>query len=249
MRKNLLAFAAALVVAFLGAASPPPSMASDVEERASCVAASERPPNVRLDSGEGADSYDFAWMADPDHFGGPNPYIVHVTDRASPRSLIQHDRVILPGGPGDWIAAPHSADLVLCYRRAAAVIVIKRQFCSGPVAVADVSNGEIEEITFLGGITWLADDIHGLIDERSPSAEVAEDLRSELAAAIPASRDLHTPDWHSTVYRPEIDRLVSAWKFVPMSQALGEHIVAAPGCYQRHADLRDRISPTNRSNR
>lgn len=249
MRKNLSALAAALLVAFLGAALPPSSTAGDIEEQAACLAASDGPPNVRLNNGEGADSYDFAWMADPDHFSNLKPYIVHVADPASPRSLIQHDRMILPGGPGDWIAAPRRADLVLCYRRAAAVIVIKRQFCSGPIAVGDVSNGEIEEITFLGGITWLVDDIHGLIDERSPPAEVAEDLRSELVAASPESLDLHTPDWHSTAYHPEIDRRVSQWKFVPMSQALGEHVVAAPACFQRHADLRDRIRPTNRSNR
>jgi hypothetical protein len=247
MRQRLLVRTLALLAgAVLSASSGGAARAaSDAVERAACVARGRGPADVGLASHAGADRYDFGWMADRDNFGR-KPYIVHVADPESPRSLIEHDRVILPGTPADWIAAARGADLMLCARRVPAVIVIERQFCSGPLSAGDVANGEIEEITFLGGTTWLADDLQSQIDGATLPPELAEDLRSEVAMASPLrhARDPFEPQVIS--YAPEVAPLVAGWTIVPMSRALGDHAVAAPGCYSRHADLRARIMPTNR---
>ena len=191
-------------------------------------------------------------MADREHFGRASsraPYVVRVADPESPRSLIQHDRVVLPGAPKDWIAAPRGADLVLCAKRVPAIIVIERQFCTGPLSAGDVANGEIEEITFLGGVSWLADDLKAEFEDGAMPAELTEDLRGEVAMASPArhARDFDMP--HVIAYAPEVEALVAGWKIMPMSQALGDHAVTAPGCVVRQAALRARIRPTNRSNR
>lgn len=251
MRKCLLAWSLALLAgAALGAASGfPASAASDNRDQAACLARSESHVDVSLASRAGADRYDFGWMAEREHFGR-KPYIIHVADPESPRSLIQHDRVILPGRPADWVAAPHGADLVLCSRRVPAVVVVERQFCSGPLSVGNVANGEIEEITFLGGTTWLADDLAAQIDGVTMPPELAEDLRNEVAMASPQrhARDPFEPQVIS--YAPDVAPLVAAWTIVPMSRALGAHAAATLGCLARQADLkadlRDRIMPTNR---
>ena len=107
-------------------------------------------------------AYDLAWMAEAEHFAGRSdmrPYTVRIIARDGPRSLLAHDRLVLPGAPEEWIAAPRAADLVLCSRRLPATVVIARQFCTAQVSVGDIANSEIEEITFLGGVTWLADDL------------------------------------------------------------------------------------------
>lgn len=250
MRKCLLVRTLALLAgtALIGPSGFTASAASDVLDQAACVARSAGAPDVALASHAGADRYDFGWMADREHFGR-RPYIVHVADPESPRSLIQHDRVVLPGVPKDWIAAPRGADLVLCSKRVPAVIVIERQFCTGPLSAGAVANGEIEEITFLGGTSWLADDLRTQIEGPALPAEMAEDLRGEVAMASPARhmRDPFEP--HVIAYAPEVEALVADWTIVPFSQALGDHSVAAPGCFARHAALRERIMPTNRSNR
>jgi hypothetical protein len=231
---------------------PTASAASDILDQAACVARSAGAPNVALGSSAGADRYDLGWMADREHFGRRSaraPYIVRLADPESPRSLIQHDRVILPGVPKDWVAAARGADLVLCSKRVPAVIVIERQFCTGPVSAGGVANGEIEEITFLGGVSWLADDLNAQIEGRALPAEMAEDLRGDVAMASPAlhARDFDMP--HVIAYAPEVEARVADWKITPMSQALGDQTVAAAGCFVRQAGLRERIMPTNRSNR
>lgn len=232
--------------ALIASSGSPASAASDVLDQAACVARSAGRPNVDFANHAGADRYDFGWMADRE-LVGRTPYVVRVADPESPRSLIQHDRVVLPGVPKDWIAAPRGADLVLCSKRVPAVIVIARQFCTGPLSAGDVANGEIEEITFLGGTSWLADDLTTQVEGAAIPAEMAEDLRGEVAMASPAghTRDRFEP--HVITYAPEVEALVAQWKIVPMSQALGDHTLA--GCFARHADLRERIMPTNRSNR
>ncbi len=238
-----------LVGAALSAwAASRPAAASDIFDQAACTARGAGAANVRLASHAGPDRYDLGWMADREHFG-KRPYIVRIADAESPRSLIEHDRLVLPGQPIDWIAAPRGSDLVLCSRRVPAVVVIERQFCSGPVSAGDVANGEIEEITFLGGTSWLADDLNAQIEGATLPAELAEDLRSEVAMASPArhARDPDAP--HVIAYAPEVERIVARWTIVPMSRALGRRAFAAPGCYARHADLRARIMPANRSNR
>lgn len=246
MLVRLLALLAGAVLSAWSAARA--SAASDILDQAACIARGAAAANVRLASHVGPDRYDLGWMADRAHFG-KRPYIVHIADAESPRSLIEHDRLVLPGLPTDWVAAPRGPDLVLCSRRVPAVVVIERQFCSGPVSSGDVANGEIEEITFLGGISWLADDLNAQIEGATLPAELAEDLRGEVAMASPArhARDPDAP--HVIAYAPEVETLVAQWAIVPMSRAFGGHAFAAPGCYARHADLRARIMPANRSNR
>jgi hypothetical protein len=245
MRKRLLLRALVLLAGIvLSAASGSTALAAnDSLSRAACLARSQGRVDVALASHVGADRYDFGWMAEREHFGR-KPYIVSVADPESPRSLIEHDRVILPGVPADWVAAPRGVDLVLCSRRVPAVIVIERQFCSGPLSAGTVANGEIEEITFLGGTTWLADDLNAQIEGATIPPELAEDLRGEVAMASP-ERHLRDPFEPQVIsYAPEVAPLVAAWAIVPMSRALGEH--AAAGCFAPHADLRERIMPTNR---
>jgi len=250
MRKYLLVRTLVLLAgtALIGPSGFGASAASDILDQAACVARGAGRPNVGLGSGAGADRYDFGWMADREHFGR-SPYIVHLAHPESPRSLIAHDRVVLPGVPKDWIAAPRGADLVLCSQRVPAVIVIERQFCTGPLSAGDVANGEIEEITFLGGTSWLADDLKTQIEGAAIPAEMIEDLRDDIAMASPARhmRDLDAP--HVIAYAPEVEALVADWTIVPFSQALGDPASAAAGCFARHAGLRERIMPTNRSNR
>lgn len=253
MRNSLLVRTLALLAgsALTAASVMPARAAGDVLEQAACVARSGGPPNVTLGTGPGADRYDFAWMADREHFAGPSrrraPYVIRLADPESPRSLVEHDRVILPGLPRDWTAARRGADLVLCARRVPAVIVIDRHFCSGPVSAGGVANGEIEEITFLGGVSWLADDLKAQIEGGTLPAELAEDLRGDVAMALPA-RHARDPDMpHVIAYAPEVEARVAGWRIEAMSRALGEP--AGSGCSVRQADLRERIIPVNRSNR
>jgi hypothetical protein len=222
--------------------------ASDVFDRAACLARDAGAADVRLSSHAGADRYDLGWMGEAEHFG-KHPYVVHVGDPESPRSLIEHDRLVLPGLPDEWVAAPRGPDLVLCARRLPAVVVIERQFCSGPLSAVEVANGEIEEITFLGGVSWLADDLTTQIEGAAVPAELAEDLRHEVAMASPARHARDPDDPRVIVYAGEVETLVGRWSIVPMSRALGGPAAAAPGCHAHHADLRARIMPTNRSNR
>ena len=238
MRRVLCAAGVAGLVAILAAATASGSTAREASEQ--CLAAARGVANVRLDNGAGADTYDLSWMADPDLVG--KRYVVQVADPESPRSLIAHDRIILPGAPADWVAAAREADLVLCHRRLPAIIVIRRQFCSAPLAISDVLNGEIEEITFLSGTSWLADDLYATIGPAP--AEIAEDLKRDLAA-VEQVRAERIEREQVTVYGEAIERRVAAWNFVPMSQALG----GPTACFARHAALRARIMPTNRSNR
>ncbi len=243
---RLLALLAGVVLSLWSASRA--LAASDIFDQAACVARGAGVANVRLASHAGPDRYDLGWMADRELLG-QRLYIVHIADAESPRSLIEHDRLVLPGQPTDWVAAPRGPDLVLCSRRVPAVVVIERQFCSGPLSAGDVANGEIEEITFLGGTSWLADDLTTQIEGAALPAELAEDLRSEVAMASPArhARDPDAP--HVIAYAPEVERIVARWTIVPMSRALGSRAVAAPGCYAHHAELRARIMPANRSNR
>lgn len=256
MRKPLWALVgvAALGCALVAGASwkmPAVAASADILDKAACLARSAGPPKVALGAGAGADRYDLAWMGEREHFAvvpGRVPYIVRIADTESPRSLIAHDRLVLPGSPGDWIAAPRAADLVLCARHVPAVVTIARQFCAAPVSAGDIANGEIEEITFLGGTSWLADVLHRQIEADMP-AELAEDLRHEVAMASPArhARDLDAP--RVVAYADEVERLVAAWQIVPMSQALGDHgssAEVAAGCAARHADLRRGIVPARR---
>lgn len=256
MRKPLWALigVAALCCALVVGASwkrPAVAAPADILEKAACLVRSAGPPQVALGAGVGVDRYDLSWMGEREHFAaltGRATYLVRIADTESPRSLIAHDRLILPGSPDDWIAAPRAADLVLCARNVPAVVTIARQFCAAPVSAGDIANGEIEEITFLGGVSWLADGLHRQIEADMP-AELAEELRHELAMASPA-RHWRDPDMPQVIaYADEVASLVAAWRIVPMSQALGDHGLsaeAAAGCAARHADLRRGIVPARR---
>jgi hypothetical protein len=232
-RVVLCAVGVASLGAILAAAPASVSTARDASEQATCLAAASGVANVRLDNGAGADTYDLSWMADPDLIG--KRYVVQVADPESPLSLIAHDRIILPGAPADWVAAARDADLVLCHRKAPAIVVIRRQFCSGPLAASDMMNGEIEEIAFLAGTSWLADDLFAMIEQ--VPAEIAEDLRRELAA-VEQVRAERIEREQVTVYGEAIERRVAAWNFVPMSSVLG----SPTACFARHAALRARAS-------
>jgi hypothetical protein len=252
MRNSLLVRTLALLAGTVLTApfGPAASAANDALDQAACVAKSLGPANVSLSHSAGADRYDLGWMAEREHFGGPRaPYRVHLRDPESPRSLIAHDRLILPGTPGDWVAATRGADLVLCARRSPAVVVIARQLCTGPLSAGVIANGEIEEITFLDGTSWLADDLVGQFDGPRLPAEMAEDLRGEVAMASAErhARDLDYPQ--AIAYAPDVARLVDRWTITPMSRAIGAPTGATATCFPRQADLRARIIPTNRSNR
>jgi len=224
------------------------SAASDSLEQAACIARALGPPAVRLASHAGADRYDLGWMGE-DELVGKRPYVVHVADPESPRSLLEHDRLVLPGLPDSWVAAARGRDLVLCGRHSPAVVVIERQFCSGPVSTGEVANGEIEEITFLGGVSWLADDLVAQIEGSDVPPGLAEDLRQEVAMSSPAghARDPDVPQ--VIAYAPQVATLVAQWSIVPMSHALGASAGRGAVCHARQADLRDRIMSANRSNR
>jgi hypothetical protein len=243
MRKSVLvlAYAASIGVAVAVAAVP---ATADVLARAVCAARAEARPDVVL---TGRGRIDLAWMADQDNFARRSeaPYLVRIAAADGPRTLLQHDRLMLPGAPSDWIAAPRGADLVLCSRRVPATILISRHFCTAGISVGDIVNGEIEEITWLGGTTWLADDLHGQADGGLPG-EIADDLRRDVAMASPAghARDADAP--HVVVYAPQVAETVAAWRVMAMSRAV-DPAGATAACLVRHADLRRGIVPARRA--
>jgi hypothetical protein len=228
--------------------------AADGLDRAACaVRAEDRADAVLSVQGR----VDLGWMADADHFAGrpAAPYMVRIIARDGPRSLIAHDRVVLPGLPSEWIAAPRGADLVLCSRLLPATVVIARQFCTASVSTGDIANSEVEEITFLGGVTWLADDLFaeagsettGSVPARGPvPAEIVDELRHDVAMASPAAHDRDPDQPHVVVYAPQVAQSVARWSLVPMSDALQRDAGVPAACLVRHADLRRGIVPARR---
>jgi hypothetical protein len=243
MRKSVLvlAYAASVGVAAALVAGP---AAADVLERAACAARADGQPDVVLN---GRGRVDLSWMTEADNFvrrPDAGPYLVRIAAADGPRTLFQHDRLLLPGLPSDWIATPRGVDLVLCSRQTPATVLIARQFCTAGVSVGDIVNSEIEEVTYLGGISWLADDLFAQTDGGVPG-EIADELRRDVAMASPAghARDFDTP--HVVVYAPQVAATVAAWRVVPMSQAV-EPPGATTACLVRHADLRRGIVPARR---
>jgi hypothetical protein len=242
MRKGVLvlAYAASIGVALTVAVGPAPA---DVLDRAACAARADDRPDVVL---PGRGRVDLSWMAERDNFVRPSDatYLVRIAAADGPRTLLQHDRLVLPGTPSDWIAAPRAADLVLCSRQVPATILISRHFCTAGISVSDIVNGEIEEISFLGGATWLADDLLAQADGGLPG-EIADDLRRDVAMASPAGhvRDDDAPQ--VVVYAQGVAETVAAWRVTPMSQAVFSP-TAATACLVRHADLRRGIVPARR---
>jgi hypothetical protein len=214
-------------------------------DRAVCAARAERRPDVVLAA---RGRVDLGFMAEPEHFASrseASTYMISLVAGDGPRSLVAHDRLVLPGRPSDWVAAPRGADLVLCSRQVPATVVIARQFCTASVSVGDVANGEIEEITFLGGVTWLADDLFAEAGGEVP-AEIIDDLRHDLAMASPRghARDPDRPQ--AVVYAPQVARAVAAWTVTPMSGVVDRDAGAGAACLVRHADLRRGIVPARR---
>jgi hypothetical protein len=233
------AYAAAVGVVTMAASL---AVAGDLG-RAACVARAERRPDVVLAA---RGRVDLAFMAELEHFASrseASPYTIRLVAGDGPRSLVAHDRLVLPGRPSDWVAAPRGADLVLCARRVPATVVIPRHFCTAQVSVGDIVNGEIEEITFLGGVTWLADDLFAEAGGEVPP-EIIDDLRHDVAMASPQghARDPDRPQ--VVVYAPQVARAVAAWTVTPMSDAVDRDTGAA--CLVRHADLRRGIVPARR---
>jgi hypothetical protein len=244
MRKSVLVLACAASVG-VAVAMATGMATADVLDRAVCAARAEGRPDVVL---AGRGRIDLSWMAEADNFvrrAEVFPYLVRIAAADGPRTLLEHDRLVLPGLPSDWIAAPRGADLVLCSRHTPATVLIARQFCTAGVSVSDIVNGEIEEVTYLGGITWLADDLLAQADGGVPG-EIADDLRRDVAMASPEghSRDVDAP--HVVVFAPQVAETVAAWRMMPMSRAVFSP-GAATACLVRHADLRRGIVPARRA--
>ncbi|MDQ2081858.1 hypothetical protein RA307_16860 [Xanthobacteraceae bacterium Astr-EGSB] len=231
---------------------------ADGLDRAACAARAEDRPDAVL-SVRGR--VDFGWMAEAEHFAGRPavaPYTVRIIARDGPRSLVAHDRLVLPGLPSEWITVTRAADLVLCSRRLPATVVIARQFCTAQVSAGDIANSEIEEITFLGGVTWLADDLFaeaGIAEAGSAQAdgrvpaEIVDELRHDVAMASPAGHARDPDQPHVIVYAPQVAQSVAAWSVVPMSEVLQQDAGVPAACLVRHADLRRGIVPARRLGR
>ena len=182
-------------------------------EQSACIASSKGGRGSELALGAGGDTYMLNWIAQIDP--GNTMNAVQVTDTLSPRSLREHDRLVIPGTPDDWIAAPDGRGLVLCHRKVKAVVVIKDHFCSAPLSERDVRNGEIEEITFVGGTTWLADDILAGAPTGSMPVEIAENIDDDFNAEYGGENPPNPGP------APDVKALLAKWKLVPMSKALG----------------------------
>jgi hypothetical protein len=236
---------------------------ADGLDRAACAARAEDRPDAVL-SVRGR--VDLGWMAEAEHFVGRSaaaPYTVRIIARDGPRSLVAHDRVVLPGLPSEWITATRAADLVLCSRRLPATVVIARQLCTAQVSAGDIANSEIEEITFLGGVTWLADDLFaqagiaeaGLAEagraqaDGGVPAEIVDELRRDVAMASPAGHARDPDQPHVIVYAPQVAQSVAAWSVVTMSEVLQQDAGVPAACLVRHADLRRGIVPARRLGR
>jgi hypothetical protein len=250
MRTSVLASAVSAVVAVV--MGPLAAVADGLDGAACAARADDRADTILSVRGR----VDLGWMADAEHFAGRTaPYTVRIVAREGPRSLVTHDRVVLPGLPSEWIAAPRAADLVLCSRRLPATVVIARQFCTASVSAGDIANGEIEEITFLGGVTWLADDLFaeagmtttGSVQARGRvPAEIVDDLSHDVAMASAGGHDRDPDQPHVIVYAPQVAQSVAAWSVVPMSEALHQDAGIPAACLVRHADLRRGIVPARR---
>jgi hypothetical protein len=204
-----------LVVAGVWAAA---AQAPDAQERDACLALGDETPNLTINPGAGGDTLVFTGSRNRDEPPSGNRRVIRVQDPESPRSPANHDRLILSGLPTDWVAVTRELDLIICRRGAPRAIVIERHFCTGPLSAVDVPNGEIEEITFIGGVTWLADDIlSAAVSQRLPP-ELEEKIRADLADEI-AKGNIPAQD---------IDALIARWRLVPMSQALGRNMTAVP---------------------
>jgi hypothetical protein len=245
MRKSVLVLAYAIAIG-VAVARPVPAALADEFDRDACTARAERAADVEIAA---RGRVDLGWMGEPDHFAQRSPaapYVVRIVTGEGPRSLLDHDRLVLPDKPADWIAVSRGADLVLCSRRLPAAVVVARHFCTASVSVGDIVNGEMEEISFLGGVTWLADDLLAQTSGGVP-AEIADDLRHDVAMATPDGHWRDDDALQVVVYAPRVARALAAWTVVPMSEALGgQDTKLRSACLVRHADLRRGIVPARR---
>jgi hypothetical protein len=201
-----------LLIGILSAAAQPP----DAVERDACLALGDETPNLTINPGAGGDTLVFTGQRSSDEPPSGNRRVIRVQDPESQRSLASHDRLILSGLPSDWIAVTRGFDLIVCQRHAPRAIVIERHFCTGPLSAVDVRNGEIEEITFIGGVTWLADDILATAVSPRLPYELEEKIRSVLADEITKGN----------IPAQDIDALIAKWRLIPMSQGLGLDVTA-----------------------
>jgi hypothetical protein len=189
--------------------------AADELARDACRALAANPQTLTIDPGAGGDTLVLTGRRSRDEPPSGETRIIEVTDPESPRSLASHDRLILPGRPSDWVAVARGVDLLLCQRHAARAVVIVRHFCSGPLSIVDVPNGEIEEITFIGGTTWLADDILALAYGTRMPPELEERIRADLAEETEKGN----------IAVQDVEAVIARWRVVPLSQGLGRPVI------------------------
>jgi hypothetical protein len=217
MRRLLPSAAFAGLLVLIAGVCDAAAQTPDAAAREACLALGDETPNLTIDPGAGGDTLVFTGNRSRDEPPSGRRRVIRITDPESPRSLASHDRLILAGLPADWIVVARGLDLIICQRAAPRAIVIERHFCGGPLSEVDVRNGEIEEITFIGGVTWLADDIMATaVSPRLPH-ELEEKIRSDLVDEITKGN----------IPAQDIDALIAKWRLVPMSRGLGRDVITA----------------------